>query len=312
MGWGRRWAGPLLDVIGSGCSFALRLLPWRAALWIGDGLGRLAGSLPGRKKDRAEANLRSAGAADPRRSSRQAWAHASKTIIEMVWSTTRSPEQVRRHLVVEGLDSLRQAAEAGRGILLVTAHVGNWEMVGQAATLARIPVAVIARPLRTPKMERRLVAFRWRCGVCTLLRGRPGASLAAARWLRRGGLLACMIDRASSGRRVGLPFLGNITNVPLGPFELAQRSRSAVMLGWGRRRADGATLVTFRKVTNGTPGDPRETAGIVTRALEEEVRSCPEQWLWIYRRQPFWKDPPPVASADPGLLRLPAEARPHP
>jgi KDO2-lipid IV(A) lauroyltransferase len=312
MGLGRRSADFLLDLVGIGFAAALRFLPWRAALRIGGLLGQAAGSVPGRKRDRAIANLLRAGAVDPRAGCQRAWTHAAKTIVEMIWSTTRSPGQVRRHLVIEGLEALRRAAQPGRGVLVVTAHVGNWEMVGQAAALAGIPVAVVARPLRTPRLERRQVAFRRRSGIRTLMRGQPGAAVAAARWLLRGGLLACTIDRASSGRRIALRFLGNITSVPLGPFELARRSGSAVMLASGRRLEDGKTQVTFRKVANGTCDDARETAAIMTRALEMEVRSWPEQWLWIYRRQPFRRDPPPVPSPDPGLLSVQECTRPHP
>ena len=99
--------------------------------------------------------------------------------------------------------------------------MGNWELVSLAAARAGAPVAVVARRLKAPRVERRIVAFRQRFGVRTLLRGSPGASVAAYRWLRDGGVLGCMMDRLHDGPRLVVPLLGKATRMPLGPLELA-------------------------------------------------------------------------------------------
>ena len=293
----------LLEGAGAVLRASVSLLPWRAALAVGGILGRLGGLLLPRKNRRVARNLLLASGGSSRASSTKVWVHTSQTLIEMLWSTTRSPETVRRRMHVEGLDAFARASSRARGILLVSAHAGNWEMVSQASTLAGLPVAVVARPLSAPWVERRLVRFRSRCGIRTLLRGESGASVAAVRWLRRGGVLGCMIDRASSGRRVALPFLGASTNVPLGPFELAHRTGSAVVMGVACRQHDGTTAVSFREVTDGPCPEPLEGARASIAALEESIRPRPEQWLWIYRRQ--LKDEralPPTQAGSPAEL----------
>jgi KDO2-lipid IV(A) lauroyltransferase len=274
-----------LDATGAVLTAFVSLLPWKIALGVGRTLGRLVGSLVPRKNRRVEKNLLRANAGSSGASCMTVWTHMSQTLFEMLWSATRSPEQVQRRMHVEGLDAFARASNRARGVLLVSAHAGNWEMVSHASTLAGLPVAVVARPLSAPWVERRLVRFRSLCGIRTLMRGESGASVAAVRWLRRGGILGCMIDRASSGRRVALPFLGASTNVPLGPFELAHRTGSAVVMGVARRQADGTTAVSFREVTDGPCPDPLEGARASIEALEESIRPHPEQWFWIYRRQ---------------------------
>lgn len=307
----RRATDGLLDAIGCGCVLLLRHVSWRAALRLGCVLGRIAGAFPGRRRARAIANLARAGSRDPYHAGRRIRCHAGQTLMEIAWSMTRSSEEVRPHLVVEGLDLLRSAAATGRGVLLVSAHMGNWEMVGQAAALAGAPVAAIARPMRTPRLERLLIAFRERCGVRTLVRQKAGTSLAVARWLQRGGVFACLVDRASSGRRIELPFLGAMTRLPLGPFDLACRLGSIVVVGSARRLPQGMTRVTFRQVTGGSAIDAHETARQVLQTLEQELGPEPERWLWIGRRQPFGNGAP---CADPPrpLERRPVPGSPDP
>ena len=118
------------------------------------------------------------------------------------------------------------------------------------------------------------------------MRGQPGTSIVAARWMLRGGVLGCMMDRTREGSQRIVPFLGQAASIPLGPATLACRSGSAVVMGFAERLPDGSTTVTFKRLVAGPDCDAWDLTRRVGLALEEEVRSRPEQWLWIFRRQP--------------------------
>jgi KDO2-lipid IV(A) lauroyltransferase len=291
----RRVTDGLLDTLGTAAATILGRLSWRTALRLGRLFGRIAGAIPGRRRARAIANLARAGSPDPRGASRRIRCHAGQTLLEILWSLDQSPEEVRRHMVIEGLDRLRAAAAAGRGVLLVSAHMGNWEMVAQAAAEAGAPVAVIAREMRTPGLQRRLIAYRERCGMRTVLRQHAGTSIAVARWLQHGGVFASMTDRASSGRRLTLPFLGATTKVPIGPFDLACRFGARVVVGAATRQPDGTMRITFTEAGDGAALDAPTIARRVMATLEQELGPEPERWLWIGRRQ-LYGDPGPSAS----------------
>ena len=264
----------------------LSLLGWRASLEIGSVVGRIARWTSPRKTPRASKNLALAGVPDHGPASRRAWRRAGQTAAEILWAVSQQPNQVLKHVRITGLNILRDAAKEGHGVLLVSGHLGNWEFASMAAGLAEVPVAVVAEPMRTRRLERRVVAFRERCNVRTLMRGQPGASVVAARWLLRGGVLGCIMDRTRQGIFKTVPFLGQAACIPLGPATLACRAGAAVVLGCAARLEDGSTEVTFKRIPTGSTRDPEDLACRVGLALEQEVRSRPEQWLWIFRRQP--------------------------
>lgn len=288
----------LVDFTGTTLVTAVGWLPWRWALAVGGGFGRLAGVAFLRKRKLIFENLERAGATDPHRSYWQAARHTGWLVFETLWCIARPIEQSMAVVRTEGMDEIRQAIAEGKGVLLVSGHIGNPEFVPLAVAQDGHPVAVIARPLGAPKVESRAIDFRQRGGIHTLVRGLPGTSFIAYRWLRRGAVVGLMMDRVSSIRRVLVPFLGGATNMPLGPAELACRTGSAVVLGTARRLDDGKNLVTYRRLRTDGVTNPVEIARIVAEGLDQAIRPWPEQWYWIVRRQPRWEGETVVHSED--------------
>jgi KDO2-lipid IV(A) lauroyltransferase len=280
-----------LDVASVLLARALGRLPWAVALRVGMSVGAAAGVLARRKTRRVDANLAHAGCPSLRPVRRRAWKLAGATLAEMLWGLARSPESVLRHVEVEGLEALLAAARGGRGVLLVSAHVGNWELVPLVVARAGLAVAVVARRLGTPTLERELHSFRGRGGVRTLVLGRDGTPLCAYRWLSQGRVLGCIMDRAVGDSRLRVPLLGRAANLPLGPLRLACRTGSAVVAGFARRRENGTTLVAFERLREAEGRrDPARAGRVVAEALEVEIRRAPEQWLCIHRRRAPWGD----------------------
>ncbi|MCZ6616827.1 MAG: lysophospholipid acyltransferase family protein [Gammaproteobacteria bacterium] len=280
-------------------------MPWKMALRIGGGFGRFIGFLMSRKENRALENFHRAGVPNPIQACRQAWGHLGKTPFEMMWNLGHSPDRAMRNVVVKGIESLQEASRMGRGVLLVSGHMGNWELVSVAASKAGVPIAVVARPMRTPRLERHIIDFRQKNSIRTLLRGTPGSSVAAYRWLRRGRILGCMMDRSSNGKRVLVPFLGQGMKIPFGPAELAGRLGVPVVLGWAVRNKDGNTRVSFRLLPTEGIRNPFVIAGIVGKALQEEIKKHPEQWMWIFRQQPCWNEKSTIQTGEGMEKRIP-------
>jgi len=204
----------------------------------------------------------------------------------MLWILPRQPEEILARCKITGTDELVAAQKEGKGVLLVSGHIGNWELVPLAVAASGLRMAVVARRMTAPAIERRVLAFRERGKVRSLIREEGGSGVSAYRWLRKGDVLGSMMDRLSAGRRLRVPFLGRATNMPLSPANLACRTGAAVVMGCARRHADGRNEIIFKRVGTGPFTDQEELVRAVGRALEDDLRSHPEQWFWIYRSQP--------------------------
>ncbi len=275
---------PIRDAIASIAVRAVGHLSHRWALRVGGVLGRFAGLLMLGKRDTLRENLSAAGVSDARAACTRTTVEVGRNLTEMAWLLTQPEARIDPCAEVHGLDVVRAALAEGRGALLVAGHIGNWELVARAAARAGAPVGVVARSLGSRRVEAMIAAFRTAGGVKTLVRGAPGSSVAALRTLRRGGVLGCMMDRASQGRRLAVPFLGRAMKVPIGPLILAHRARCPIVFGVACRLPDGTSRVTFDRVDVSGLDDPEEMARRVAQRLQQAVRATPEQWYWIYRR----------------------------
>src|SRR5205823_1486611 len=140
------------------------VLPLRVVRAFGRGLGRLLGDLDRRHVAIATANLRQAFPHwdDVRRlrTARQVYAHFGQVLLEILWLRGRSRDEVLRLVEVVGREHVEAAFAGGRGVMCVTAHIGNWEMHGLAHGWLFGPISVVARPIDNPDLHRRLNEVR--------------------------------------------------------------------------------------------------------------------------------------------------------
>ena len=182
---------------------------------------------------------------------------------------------------------------AGRGALLLTGHLGNWEVHGVAHGLLFGAIDVVARPIEEPALDTRLVAFRTSFGNGVVYKRHALARL--MRSLRAGRAVAMLIDQnVKEGDGIFVDFLGRKAATTTVAAALAIKTGCALLpsrtvLAGGRYR------IVYEAPVFADPAAPRsaETERL-TRALsariEAWVREAPEQWLWIHKR---WKTRPP-------------------
>jgi KDO2-lipid IV(A) lauroyltransferase len=193
---------------------------------------------------------------------------------------------------------LEEGFKKGNGVLCITAHLGNWELMAAYYGLkGHTPVNVIARDIYDERINRILLTFRSRYGVKTILRGRTrrGKSIATStkeilRVLRRNELLGVLIDQHIRGiDSVPVTFLGVPTTAPSGAASLALASRAEVFFGYTYRGADNRHHIVIERVDELMRSGDRKRDVLVntshfTRLIEEKVREFPSQWVWIHDR----------------------------
>lgn len=286
-----------------GASSLGRRLSLESARRKGARLGGAAWSLLKRERRKA---LRSLAVAFPdrpeeerERIGRAAFRHLGTSLFEVAWLPNLDAAELARTTRFEGLDGFRHAAESGRGLMLFTGHCGNWEWMCAAIGLSGIRMNVVARQLYDERINDFIVASRGQFGVNTIGRGSASSGKEILQTLRDGNVLGMLIDQNLKVESVMVPFFGRPAPTPVGPAKIAIRSGSLAIAGFIHRDAEGIQHVRFQEpVDTRAVSDPVELTAMMTRAIEAQIRSVPEQWVWMHER---WKergkkDAGPVAS----------------
>lgn len=216
---------------------------------------------------------------------------------------------------IEGSAHWDAARACGRGVVLATGHLGNWEVLGAWLAALGMPVWVIYHPFREQRLDRFVRGRRERAGVCGI--PADGTSLRALRVLQRGGILGILIDLVPRGESVTCIFFGRECRAAPGPARLALAAGAPIVPAClvyrqGRMRVRFEAAIDPAEIPAGA--EPAAVVGEITqrlaRVLEDWIRESPEQWPWFYDR---WKvrgsGPGGVVGAVGGDLALPGRVR---
>lgn len=225
------------------------------------------------------------------------WVHLLWAALEMVHLQQLDPvlEQYAE-LVPEERALLDAAVARGKGLLFVSGHVGNWELLARRIAATGHPSATIAKESNDPRLTGLVERLRASGKVQTIWRGSAGAAREMLRHLKRGGMLGILIDQDTKVQGLFVEFFGKPAFTPRGGSDLALRGGAAVIVGTIHRKPEGGHRVRLQEVTV-DPSLEGEAAALAvtqgcTRLLEQEIRAHPEEWVWMHQR---WKTQQPPA-----------------
>lgn len=183
----------------------------------------------------------------------------------------------------EGLENLSEATRDGRGAIIVTGHLGCWEILAAALVERGFSLMALARPLAEPELDRLLNEHRLRMGVRTA--SSRGLSLEVRRHLRGGGVLGLLADQRVREGGVEVDFMGVPTRMTDAPARIAGAARvPLVPLGIHREADQRHRITVLPPIPFSGSSTTREITQEVARALERLIRNAPEQWMWIHPR----------------------------
>ena len=271
------------------------VLPRRAVVGLARLLGAAACWLARRERRVGLANLDLAFGASRTASEKRAILRSSFTtfalmLLDLFWFARRRTERLTRWVVLEpSMNTLFQPGAA----LGITAHLGNWELLGQIVALRGYPLASVAAPLANPAVDQIFQRIRARDGQEMI--PRAGAVRHMLRHLRAGYKIGLLLDQNTRPDEGGLfvPFFGVPAPVSGAGAALAQHTGAALFFGFCVPERDGryrAFSTCFFKPDLDSAASPSATQAALTRRivaeLEQAVRKHPQHWLWMYKR---WK-----------------------
>lgn len=253
--------------------------------------GRAAGAaawllLPKRRRVVAR-NLRIAFAGERtpeelRALTKEVFRRSGANLLGSLRTANMGERSLSRALTVRDEIVFREAAERGKGVVVVLAHMGNWEALAQwfpKLLPPGVPGATVYRPLNNPIMNARVVAARARRGVG--LFSKDDNPLGMAAFMRRGGALGVLADQRAGKIGELVPFFGRLTSCTPIPAILARRTGAAIVGVSLRTVGSGRWEMGFHAME---PGEP--TTGGVMRLLERMMRVSPGDVFWLQDR---WK-----------------------
>ena len=296
-----------------------QIFPIDLSVSLGAGLGRawvlVKGPRTGRVRDQLEAAMPEELPGRLDIWSKEVFVHLGRGLAELVLLRGRRRGELLERIEVEGLENVEAAERSSPsgGLLIVTAHCGNWELACAKIVAMGIPVSVVYRSLRQRELNRAFLDLRANQnnvagadGIDSspkppleqIPMGRAGIRLVRA--FEAGRKVLVLLDQ-NARREEGMfvSFFGRPASTRYGPLALAGLRGIPVLMAFVRRSPDGRThrlrIQPALQLESGVSDDEevlRRNVQKVTAAIEQEIRASPGQWIWTHRR---WRTQPDAA-----------------
>ena len=223
---------------------------------------------------------------------RQVFINLVKIVFEIAWSLHLKESQFTEHFKIDGYHNIKNAYQKGRGVLVLTAHFGNWELLTIIAKMIKFPINIVVRPLDFKPLDHFIFNLRTRYGGKIIPKERSVHAIIKS--LHREEMVALLMDQNVDwyegvfvdfmGHRActskGLALFALKTEAPVVPvFMIREKS--------GLRAEFGPEIVTVK--TGDRQKDIETNTQEYNRVIENFVRRYPGQWFWIHQR---WKTKP--------------------
>ena len=235
-----------------------------------------------------------------------------RMFLEIPFLTRLTRQNMDDYVVFEGVEHARSAMASGKGVLFLTAHLGNWELMSLAAPLKLgQPMNIMVRPLDSPPVDRLITGLRTRTGNRVLDKDKSAGAVASL--LKKGEAVGILLDQnASWFEGVYVPFFGRVACTNKGLAMFALRYKAQVVPVFNLPMADGRYRVIFSPpvdlVRSGDIGrDIIANTERFNRIIEAHIRMAPTAWFWVHRRWRIKPVPPAARKKIRGHLPLSGE-----
>ena len=281
---------PLIWAVLQVFRFICNLLPHRVALSLGGNMGLLVKRFSAKRVDRARARcmrIMGVGEDEAERIVSESYSHFGRAIVEFI----RMPQMVDKLkdlISMEGEEHLTEAFNRGRGVILLSAHIGNWEYAAAYLALRGFPLHAIGAEQRDYRITNAIEELRRSAGVKPIGKGLDLKG--ALTCLKRGDVLCLLLDQDAREMGIVSPFLGFPASTPVGPLKMARKFGCAVVPVHMVRCEDGVSMkMVIEPALEGRDGEPfgedlQYSADRCNEVISGWIRSNPGQWMWMYPR----------------------------
>ena len=270
-------------------------LPRKLALSIGVYLATAIFWFSHHQKDRACKHLKeSLGIEYPAAEQlvRRSFRNTGKNLMEFMQLPRMSPETIHQLVTFEGREYIDRALDQGRGAIILTAHFGNWELLGASILANGYTIRGITRQLRSKRLDAIVSSYREKVGWQGIDRDRSIREV--LRCLKRNELIAILADVDTRTQGIFVDFFGRPAYTPYSPVAFALKTGAAILPTFIIRQPDDSHRAVVEAPLLLQQGGEKEQDLLVntqrfTKIIESYIRRYPEQWIWMHER---WKTKP--------------------
>ncbi len=219
-----------------------------------------------------------------RRMARDNFRMFGKYIVDFFKFADFSDDRIRRLVGFEHLEYLDEAESRGRGVIMITAHLGNWELGGAVLSSMRGTLHAVVQPLKSNKINELFQRHREKRGMSEIPLG--SAARGVMRVLHERGIVAMLADRDYTARNESISFFGQSARLPSGPARIACKTGAPIVPTFILRQPDDTFLMRMHPpIMPGDAGCVDDVRRAIRDVLEREIAANPLQWFMFDN---FW------------------------
>ncbi|WP_378950911.1 lysophospholipid acyltransferase family protein [Pelosinus sp. sgz500959] len=267
------------------------VLPYPWVLSLGNQMGKIYYRIAGRQRKRAISQIQDCLGLPAKVAEEtiiRLFGNLGKTFFEVMYMPTLTPEKIEKYITIENRHYLDEALTHGRGVVLLTAHIGNWEWLGATLAMTGFPLTSVIKRQPNDEHTRILNEYREMVGIEIFARG-TSEILGAARALKQGKILGLLADQDAGPNGVFIDFLGKMASTPTGSAVFAKKFKSPVVPAFIVRKPEGGHKVIiheplYYRDTGKSDEDLYQFSKETNNAIEQTIRKYPDEWLWFQKR----------------------------
>ncbi len=274
-------------------SIPLAILPFKWSMKAGELFGLLLFYLWGSRRKIAIENIEKSEVksqkSEVRSIARETFKNLGKSFVEIIKVYYGFGGKILDSVDIEGIENFNKAKSKGKGILFISGHCGNWELMAITNSVKLSGIAVVARPINNPNINKFIEKVRQKYGNSVIYK--QGALKTIIRTLKNNGCVGILMDQAViPDEGYVLDFLGRGAWTTKMPALIAKKTSAAVLPVFLHRTNKGHRMKIYPEVKlskivdmeSAVLADTKNFSGFI----EKYIREHPAEWLWIHRR---WK-----------------------
>ncbi len=287
----------MLDLIASylvrGLNIFLHFMPIGSTLWLGGRFGALLYYLSGKRNRIAYSNLKAAfegekSTGELRRITKSVYRNMGQTFAELASMTKADKRYIDKYVNIINFERAQKASSNPKGMILLSAHFGDWELATIASVIKGFPLYLLSRDQKMKRTGELLNVLRESKGNIVIRKGMDIKKI--FRVLHEGKNLGILGDQNAGVHGELIDFFGRPASTAVGPFRFAQKSGAWILPAFIHRvNGPYQDLILEPIMEIGKNEDIALYMREYNRLLEKHIRANPGQWLWMHKR---WKVTP--------------------